>query len=455
MNSRLVALQNKRAALAQEADQILELVANEDREPTAEEQASIDERMAEIDKLTNRINLEERLANQRAGIERNGAIPTDAGLINRNALRRREQQSAGFQGENALGEMLIAVARASISHGQQIDPRLTYVNENFQITAATGSGLYEGSPADGGFLVQQEVASDLMRRAFETGKLVSKVRRIPIGAGKNGLKINAVLDNSRVTGARYGGLQLYWTEEGGLKTPSAPKFRQMSLNLKKLVGLMYATDEVLEDAVALGSVINDVFPEEFGFVLDDAFVEGTGSGMPLGYLNSPALITVAAEGGQTADTIVFNNILKMYSRFWTTGKNNGNGLWLVGTAAIVQLMQMSAGGTATVYGLPVFIPPGGVSGKPYGTIMGLPMLEIEQASALGDVGDISLVDPSQYLMIDKGGIKQAVSMHVRFIYDEQTFRFVYRCDGQPTWDTPVTPFKGTDTISPFVTLAAR
>jgi len=446
MNPRLVALQNKRANLVTEADQILEAAANDERELSAEEQASIDERMAEVDKLSNRIALEERLANQRAGIEtRNFPTNTNFGYT-----RPTNESRKGF---DSLGDLLVAVVHAGIP-GHSIDPRLQRVNDNFQI-GAVGSGLYEGSPADGGFLVQNEQAQGLMQRAFETGKLASKVNKITIGANKNGLKMNAILDHSRVTGSRYGGLQLYWTEEGGLKTPSAPKFRQMTLNLKKLVGLCYATDELLEDATALESIINQVFPEEYGFVLDDVIFEGSGAGQPLGMTQSPARIEVAAEGGQVADTIVLQNVLKMYTRFWTTGKNNGKGLWVHTNQAMPQLMAMSAGGTATVYGLPVFIPPGGVSGKPYGTLMGLPMLEIEQASVLGDVGDIGLIDPSQYVMIDKGGIKQAASMHVRFIYDEMTFRFVYRCDGQPTWDAPVTPFKGTDTISPFVFLAGR
>ena len=58
-------------------------------------------------------------------------------------------------------------------------------------------------------------------------------------------------------------------------------------------------------------------------------------------------------------------------------------------------------------------------------------------------------------MIDKGGVSQASSMHVRFINDEMTFRFIFRVDGQPAWNKPVTPFKGTNTQSPFISLAVR
>jgi len=60
-----------------------------------------------------------------------------------------------------------------------------------------------------------------------------------------------------------------------------------------------------------------------------------------------------------------------------------------------------------------------------------------------------------YIIAEKGPIQSAVSIHVRFIYDETVFRFVYRCAGQPEYSTAITPFKGSDTESPFITLAAR
>jgi len=59
---------------------------------------------------------------------------------------------------------------------------------------------------------------------------------------------------------------------------------------------------------------------------------------------------------------------------------------------------------------------------------------------------------SQYLMIDKGALQTASSIHIRFLYDENVFRFTYRCDGQPIWNAPLTRFKGS-TVSPFVGLS--
>ncbi|HEY4712374.1 MAG TPA: phage major capsid protein, partial [Dehalococcoidia bacterium] len=98
-------------------------------------------------------------------------------------------------------------------------------------------------------------------------------------------------------------------------------------------------------------------------------------------------------------------------------------------------------------------PAGGLSSAPYGTLFGKPVIPCEQAATLGTAGDIILADLSQYLMIDKGSLQSASSIHVKFTTDETAFRFTYRCDGQPLWKTVLTPYKGTgNTQSPFIVL---
>jgi hypothetical protein len=60
----------------------------------------------------------------------------------------------------------------------------------------------------------------------------------------------------------------------------------------------------------------------------------------------------------------------------------------------------------------------------------------------------------EYLYWEKTDIQAATSIHVQFLTDETTFRFVYRVDGQPAHNTPLTPYKGSSTQSAFVALTA-
>lgn len=335
-----------------------------------------------------------------------------------------------------LGEQLLAAYRAAMPGG--------HTDERLSTRAA--SGLNESTPSDGGFLVQQDFVKELLKRTYETGILASKVKKIPISTNANGLKINAVDEDSRANGSRWGGVQTYWEAEADEHTGSKPKFRQMELSLKKLTGLCYATDELLQDAAALEAVIRQAFAEEFGFKMDDAILSGSGEGEPLGILNSGALVKVEKEKDQK-DIITVENLIKMWNRLWS--KSRANAVWYINQEIEPYLYTLKLGDK------PVYIPAGGISEKPYGTIFGRPVVPLEQCNAAGEVGDIILADVGQYLLIDKGGIKAASSIHVRFLYDENVFRFIYRVDGKPIWNKPLAPYKGKATVSPFITLDKR
>ena len=336
----------------------------------------------------------------------------------------------------SLGEQMMAVYRAS-QPGARVDTRLT---------TRSASGLNETNPTDGGFLVQKDFVGDLLKRAYETGILASKVKKIPLSTNANGIKINALDEESRANGARWGGIQTYWESEADQITGSKPKFRQMDLSLKKLTGLCYVTDELLQDSAALENVIREGFAEEFGFKLDDAILSGTGAGQPLGILKSGSLVKVEKEQGQT-EKITVENLVKMWSRLWS--RSRANSVWYVNPEIEPLLYTLKVGDH------PVYIPAGGLSEQPYGTLFGRPVITLEQCSEVGEIGDIILADIGQYLLIDKGGINATSSIHVRFLYDENVFRFIYRVDGQPVWSKALQPYKGSATVSPFVALAKR
>jgi HK97 family phage major capsid protein len=205
------------------------------------------------------------------------------------------------------------------------------------------------------------------------------------------------------------------------------------------------------DTTALTSIAATAFSEEVMFMTEDGVFEGTGVGQPLGYINSPSLVTIAKENGQAAATVVKENIDKMWQACW--GRSRKNAVWLYNQDVESQLAGLN--GAVGTGGELVFMPPGGISAAPFATLKGRPIIPIEYAAAAGTVGDITLVDLSQYMLVDKGGVQMATSMHIAFDTDEMRFRITYRVDGKPMWSKPLTPFKGSTTRSPFVALAAR
>ena len=85
---------------------------------------------------------------------------------------------------------------------------------------------------------------------------------------------------------------------------------------------------------------------------------------------------------------------------------------------------------------------------------GRPVYVTEFNPALGTAGDILLADMSDYLMWEKGGIQSSVNPWLQWLTSEQAFKFTYRVDGQPATYSAVTPYKGTNTQSPYVALLA-
>jgi HK97 family phage major capsid protein len=346
-------------------------------------------------------------------------------------------QKSGFE---RFGDFLRAVVMHERTKGRNSDPRLV----------AAAAGASEAVPSDGGFLVQKDFASELLMRIYQTGQMAQRVTKLPISPRANGIKINAIDEDSRADGSRWGGVLAYWVNEAQAFTASKPKFRQIELQTQKLIALCYSTDELLEDAVALEAVISQAFGDEMTFKVEDAIFNGTGAGQPLGILNSGAVVQQAKDAGDASATVSTNDVLNMWSRLWA--RSRPNAAWFIDQGVEPKLYPLTLGtGTATQL---LYTPPG-QNGNQFGMLLGRPVIPVEHCAQLGTPGDIILADLSQYLLIDKGAPRQDYSMHVNFLTDEGVFRFVYRVDGQPAWKKPLTPKSGSSTLAPFVSLATR
>ncbi len=428
-------MSNIKEFLQEEADLIAErkehLDAAAGRDLTDEEKETDDGLASRIGAVQDRITRERSVLDAEKTL---AAVPSWDGVAP--APAAADAEAPKFE---HFGEQLSAIYQASI--GGARDPRL-------QIRAVA-QGMGEAVGSDGGFLVQQDFATEIFRRVYATGEVASRVRRIPVSG--NGLIIPTIDETSRATGSRLGGVQAYWVDEGTAPTATKPKLAKIDLKLNKLIALGYATDELLADAPAMGAVMTEGFADEIQFMTEDAFINGTGAGKPQGILNAAAKVSVSKETNQPAATIVIENIVKMWAQMW--GRSRANSVWFINQDIEPQLFTMSlAVGTG---GIPVYMPANGLSDSPFGRLFGRPVVPIEYGATLGTEGDIILADLSQYVTIDKGGINQASSMHVRFTTDEMAFRATFRVDGQPMWKSALTPFKGSNDQSPFVTLAVR
>lgn len=317
-------------------------------------------------------------------------------------------------------------------------------------------GMFETSDPDGGALIPPDFTTQIWERVYSQESILPRTQSYTISG--NTMQIPANAETSRVDGSRWGGVLGYWEGEAQQLSGTRPKFRNLNLRLKKLTVMTFVTNELLTDsATALEQYLGRVAPDEIQFKILDGLINGDGAGIPLGIINDPAFVQVAKDTGQASKTISYTNVMNMYNTMWAPSR--ARSIWVYNQEIEPQLWQMALPvGTG---GVPVYLPPGmggqftggaysrpaGAAGTnsaeaaPYAMLYGRPAICLEQCPGLGNVGDLMLIDWSQYISITKGSIQSAMSIHLKFDYDETVFRWIFRMDGQGAWYAPLTPYK--------------
>lgn len=437
------ALRSRQQDLQAGSEALIEAAGKADRELTDDELDQINGNVDEIDKINGQIKAHERVAALSSGtgrrtISNESAVAGTGDNVNASGVRRTvpatarpNSRTGGFR---HLGDFAQAVRAAA--HRQE-----------GALNRLMGA-MEEGTGEDGGFLVPPEFRDAIMLIVQGEDSLLSK-------CDMSTTAMNSVVQNiDETTPWGTAGIIAYWEGEGGAATASGGKLNQTTIRLNKLFARVDVTDELLEDAPQLDNYLRVKTPEVMTSVINSAIIFGNGVGKPMGFMNGGALVTVAAESSQPSDTLQHRNVIammaRMYARSWPKS------MWLMNQDVLPQLHLMSFRDGTTVP-IPVYLPPTTLlAGAPFGTLLGRPIMPLQGMATLGDLGDIALVDMSQYRAITKtGGMRVDTSIHLKFDTDETVYRFIFRLAGAPWWSQPITPENGSNTYSAFVSLASR
>jgi HK97 family phage major capsid protein len=451
LKARLVELNETGKAIQAKADA-------EQRDLSADEQTEVDAIFGEFEQVEADIGRRERLVAQesRLGESRGRVVPPMApahvdvvvpqnaarGLPNTNLRTQEERQRWGFRD---FGDFCSAVRNAGVPSGN-VDARL--------IQNALSTYGAEGTGADGGFAVPPEWRSSIMEAVMGEDALISRTDQ----QQSSGNSITFPVDETTAWQAS-GGVLAYWDSEAAAMTQSKPALKEVTVKLHRVTAMIPVTDELLEDAPAMGSYVSRKAGEKIAFKVNDAIVNGTGVGQPLGILNAPCLVSVAKETSQTGNTIHGRNVIKMMARM--PAQSYSKAVWLINQDCLPQVLALGleitkADGTAAGAGA-IYLPPNGLANaSAYGSLLGRPIVVTEACQTLGTKGDILLADLSNYLSVVKaGGVRSDVSIHVFFENNATAFRFVLRMNGQPWLSAAIARKNGSNTLSHFVSLDTR
>lgn len=449
------ALRARLVELSSQSQAIQDKATSAGRELSAEEHEAIVGIADEFDRVEESLKVAERVAamaqRTATGVGRvtapNRLAAQDdkpaAGLQNTVLTTREERDRWGFAN---LGEFAHGVL--DWQRGVRQDPRLIK-------NAALSTYSSEGVGADGGFAVPPEFRATIQNLVMGEESLLSRCDTGPTSSNM----VVVPTDEDTVWGTS-GGVRVYRRAEAGTMTQSKTALKDITVHVNELYALVPVTDQLLEDAPMMSRQLSAKVGQKMQFAITNEIINGTASGgQMLGILNAPCLVTITKEGSQAAATILAENIDKMWARM--PAAIRGQAVWLANQDSEVALENLhrkvkNVAGSENVGGWPIYLPPGGISERPYGTLKGRPVIYTEACQTLGTVGDIILAYmPGYFAPFKAGGIREAMSMHLWFDQGMTAMRWTFRIGGQPWLSAPLARRNGSNTFSHFVVVETR
>jgi HK97 family phage major capsid protein len=407
-----------------EIEAVIAAADKDDRDISDDEFDLIEARKTEMEMLTRQISAREAAeavrATAMAGTGRKSTPEASKPGAGAKSYPSPRDPKAGFSN---FGEFALMVRRGCQNDQDAVQ----------RLSNAASSWGGENVGADGGFAVPPEFRSAIAIKINGPDSLLSMTDQLTTSSNTI-----TIPKDETTPWQSTGGILAYWENEGQTIPGSKPLLDQSTIRLNKLTALVPVSDELLEDAAGIDSYLRTKAPQKMVAKLNTAIINGTGAGQPLGILQSASLQTVAGKTGQGSTTVIYPNIVDMWNGLY--GQWRRNAVWLVNQDVEPQLAMMAFQSLGTPAGtIPVYLPGNTIANAGYDTLKGRPVIPCEACSVLGNVGDIILVDLSQYMTVTKGDIRTDVSIHLYFDQDLTAFRFIFRVAGQPWWSNKIIP----------------
>ena len=316
------------------------------------------------------------------------------------------------------------------------------VNEE-EIRAFRAS-MIEGVPSSGGLSVPEPLQAQWLDDSIESEIIRS---RCVVWAMESATRRVVGWDAADQSSTLFGGFAMEFLSEEGTGNKQVGKLRSILLTAHKGAIFVDISNELREDGQGFEAQLDRAMRLSIGYALDQYFIGGTGAGQPQGIRNSPAKISVAKESGQAKDTIIFENLAKMFSRMYPAGQQRA--IWLANNNTIPALLQLSIAIGVGGSHIPVMTESNGQF-----KILGRPVVFSSHLPTLGDADDIMFVDLSQYAIGIRRDMRVEKSNIPGWTQDLMSYRVLIRFDGQGTWNTYLTPRNGS-TMSWVIGLAER
>jgi HK97 family phage major capsid protein len=304
--------------------------------------------------------------------------------------------------------------------------------------------LTEGVGTQGGYLVPEEYHRELLRAVTAASPILSRVRRIPVRTDAGtfpALNQFAAPTAGAGTSAASAGIAATNVAEGGTLTETNATFKEIRYVIHKMGGYTEVSNELVADSpFAIEELLRGLFSVAVMQKLERHILRGSGVGEPLGLLNAPCAIAITPTVNNEFN---FDDALAMRARFKNV--SGGSPVWVIHPGIWPDLAVMESAGGAAVWQANMAV------GGPQ-SLLGWEIVESEHNPQDDNAGGVGLYDLGSYLLFERQALSVAFSEHAAFTTDKGTWRFTYRCDGQPWLTSAITLAdpQGSYTVSPVV-----
>jgi HK97 family phage major capsid protein len=318
------------------------------------------------------------------------------------------------------------------------------VESFFQKVTEIRGAMLSGVGEKGGAFIPETFISQTFDATLALAGLLSFVTIYPVPEG-NALTIGLWNNQDHSDGQHFGGVAVQWRAEGAAFSAVTPKARNVQYSLYKMGMFIDVSREMIE---GFDGEFAPILSEKMQYALnaetEAKILNGAGAGEPVGVMNDDCTIPVTRNA---ANTVAYVDLASMMGRLHPALHQDA--IWIANQEVLPQLMKLQdpAGGY-------VWIANAGVpaDSRLPGTLFGKPLLISEQCAALGSEGDILLGNFRMYGLALKKEVQFESTNAHRWLEDMLSYRAIFRCDGHPLLDGPITPANGTNTVSAFVKL---
>ncbi len=230
------------------------------------------------------------------------------------------------------------------------------------------TGMNEGTPGDGGYLVPTEFSATVFRLMRDLSIIMRIANVIPMNTWK------------RTFPKQLTNPTIYWPGEAGSKTSSKPTFGQVAQEAKVMAAVIKCTDELLRDsAIDLESFIAGIVAEAMALEIEYmALVGNTGVSNPFMGVRYASGVNVVP---MNKETVSFDDIIDLH---YSLSQSYADGaLTLLSRGGLKKLIKLKDERGQYIWTPPAGNVPAMIWGAPYELSSQIP-------DNLGDGGDETL-----------------------------------------------------------------